>query len=494
MKGAAVRLKRLTLMLITAVFLSGGLVSVHPAVSQTTPDWYIGYDFNTKRVVAFSIENGAAQIGTEWRLSAGQSLLDAWRLGPQTFLLILDVENSEDYRVWLMTAESRRELTDLIGWNALPNGWPFPAFYTQNSLVLFDPASLEPTLLVVDLDQSEMKRFSPVDSVGGPRLSADGTTLRFIAPSNALPDEWRLNELNLASGRLQVSSVIQVASSELPAIPSNQTGEFWLVRPPLVSTALLVNVNGQVETVTSPLVGTDIQTGLLDDYVYQVDMACLAACVLYARHVSATTWNAYTLPDALPMTSAHVRNFVNGGELLFRADPVAMGLIPPNAAAEMIGYAVENTIDLSPDHDYIILADADTDPTQHFVYSFARHERLFAWEAVKSLYVVFGKASVLVWRPTDLSYLLYRITDDHLIELPAPPNDQLQTGSRALLADGSLLIGGREGEGEAMVPYIFHFDPLKDEVPREILQGLQLIPIREVNRWWAANCGVNPGC
>lgn len=194
------------------------------------------------------------------------------------------------------------------------------------------------TVLVVDLDQAEVKRFAPVDSAGGLRLSADGTTLRFIAPSNAPPDEWRLNELDLASGRLQVSNVIQVASSDLPAITSDQTGEFWLVRPPLV--------------------GADIQTGLRDDYVYQVDMACPADCVVYTRHVSAATWNAYTLP----MTSAHVRNFVNGGELLFRADPAAIGLIPPNAAAEMIGYAVE-TIDLSPDHAYIVLAQADTDPT-----------------------------------------------------------------------------------------------------------------------------------
>ncbi|MBZ0318041.1 MAG: hypothetical protein K8L91_16595 [Anaerolineae bacterium] len=481
------KLKPLTIVLMTAIFLSGMLAPIHPAVSQTTPDWYLG--FTTGRVVAFGVENGAAQIGMEWGLEPGQSLLDAWRLGPQAFLLILQVENSEDYRIWLMTAESRRELTDLIGWNSLPNGWPFPVVYAHNSLVLFDPASLEPTLLVVDLDQAEVKRFAPVDSAGGPRLSADGTTLRFVTRSNNLPDEWRLNELDLASGRLQVSNVIQVASSNLPAIRSDQTGEFWLVRPPLVSTALLVNVNGQVETVTSPLVGADIQTGLLDDHVYQVDMACPADCVLYARHVSAATWNAYPLPDALPMTSVHLRNFVNG-ELLFRADPAAIGLIPPNTAAEMIGYAVE-TIDLSPDHAYIVLADADTDPTQHFVYSFARHERLFAWEASGYTRVVFGPASVGVWQPTNL---LYRFTEGQLIEVPTPPNEQLKIGSRALLADGSLLIGGREGEGEATVRYIFHFDPLQDEMPREILQGVELFPIREVSMWWVAGCGVNPGC
>ncbi len=477
------KLKRLTLVLMTAVILSGGLVTVRPAASQTTPDWYLG--FTTGRVVAFGVENGAARIGMDWRLEPGQSLLHAWRLGPQTFLLILEVQNSDDYRVWLMTAESRREITDLIGWNSLPNGWPFPAFYAHNNLVLFDPASLEPTLWVVDLDQSEVKRFAPVDSAGGPRLSADGTTLRFITPSNALPGEWRLNELDLTSGRLQVSNVIQVASSSLPAITSDQTGEFWLVRPPLVSAALLVNVNGQVETVTSPLVGADIQTGLRDDYVYQVDMACPADCVLYARHVSAATWNAYPLPDALPMTSAHVRNFVNGGELLFRADPAAIGLIRPNAAAEMIGYAVE-TIDLSPDHAYIVLADNATDPTEQFVYSFARHERLFAWESPKSSYVVFGKSSVLVWRPTNLPHLLYRITDDHLIELPTPPNEQLEIGGKSQLADGSLLLGAREGEGEARVRYIFHFDPLKDERPRELLQGFELFPTTEVIRWWVA--------
>lgn len=486
------KLKRLTIVLMTAIFLSGMLASSHPAASQTTSDWYLGYNFNTgRRVVAFSVENGAAQIGMEWELEAGQSLLDAWRLGPQTFLLILEVENSEDYRIWLMTAESRREITDLIGWDAFPSGWPVPIFYDHNNLVLFDAGyTLEPTLVVVDLDQAEVKRFAPVDSAGGPRLSADGTTLRFITPSNALPGEWRLNELDLTSGRLQVSNVIQVASSDLPAITSDQTGEFWLVRPPLVSAALLVNVNGQVETVTSPLVGADIQTGLLDDYVYQVDMACPADCVLYARHVSAATWNAYPLPDALPMTSAHVRNFVNGGELLFRADPAAIGLIPPNAAAEMIGYAVE-TIDLSPDHAYMVLADAYTDPTQQFVYSFARHERLFAWEASGYTQVVFGPASVGVWQPGNL---LYRFGDGQLIELPTPPNDQLRLVGKEQLADGSLLIGGHEGEGEATVRYIFHFDPLQDDMPREILQGVQLFPTREVRMWWVTGCGANPGC
>lgn len=484
------KLKRLTLILMTAVLLASVLVSVQPAASQTTPDWYLGY--STGRVVAFSVENGAAQIGMDWRLEEGQSLLDAWRLGPQTFLLVLQVENSEDYRIWLMTAESRRELTDLIDWNSLPNGWAVPIFYAHNSLVLFDAGyTLEPTLLVVDLDQAEVKRFAPVDSAGGPRLAADGTTLRFIAPANALPNEWRLNELDLASGRLQVSNVIQVASSDLPAITSDQTGEFWLVRPPLVSAALLVNINGQVETVTSPLVGADIQTGLLNDYVYQVDMACPANCVLYARHISAATWNIYTLPDALPMTSVHLRDFVNG-DLLFITDPAGVGLIRPNATAEMIGYGTVRVSGVqSPDHQLIVLTDSATDPTQNFVYSFERHERLFAWDAGDVSIIQFGPTSIAVHGSTDL---LYRLGDGQLIELPSPPNEQLEIGGRALLADGSLLFGAREGEGDAKIRYIFYLDPLRDDVPRVILQGVELFPFRATVMWWVFGCGMNPGC
>lgn len=46
---------------MTAVFLSGMLASIHPATSQTTSNWYLG--FATGRVVAFGVENGAARIG-----------------------------------------------------------------------------------------------------------------------------------------------------------------------------------------------------------------------------------------------------------------------------------------------------------------------------------------------------------------------------------------------------------------------------------------------
>ncbi len=485
-------LKRLTLILMTAVVLAGVLVSAHPATSQDIPDWYLGYNFNTGRVVAFGVENGAAQIGMEWRLEAGHSIEQVWRLGPQTFLFRLQVENSEAHPTWLMTAESRREITDLIDWDTFPNGWAEPIFYAQNSLVLFDLGyGLEPTLLVVDLDQAEVKRFAPVDTAGGPRLGADGTTLRFIAPSSALPGEWRLNELNLAIGDIQVSNVIQVASSDLPAIPSDQTGDHWLVRPPLVSTPLLVNVNGQVETVTSPLVGVDIQTGLLNDYLYQVDMACPANCVLYARPIAAATWNIYTLPQALPMTSVHLRDFVNG-DLFFLTDPAGVGLIRPNATAEMIGYGTVRVSNVqSPDHQLVVLADSATDPTQNFVYSFERHERLFAWDAEVSGIIQFGPTSIAIHGSTDL---LYRLSDGQLIELPTPPNEQLELGGRAVLADGSLLFGAREGEGDAKIRYIFHFDPLKDERPKEILQAVELWPLREVMTWWVASCGMNPGC
>lgn len=467
--------------MLMLVILLSALIPLGDAASQDAPatELLLATDFDTGRLVGFTIEDGAAQIWVDESLDPNLSLNVAWRLGPADLLVVLEGDNLPAVTYW-MTPDGLQDVSAVFEWEKF--GSAEPILYIHNKVVLYDGLAnyIDPLLIIVDLI-AQTREVVPYVDVPGPRLAADGNTLRMVALLPDTEDQWGVMQVDMTTGATTVLDIFTWTSVSAPFVQTDLHGEYWLLRPARPELPYMVALDGTSTPVSTPLESGTLQTGLRDNRLFQLDFDCAAACVMYARTPDAAEWTTYVFPESLGMDVIQFGGFV-GDDFFFWVDPSnELMFAHPDGTLDSIGFqnsAVRAQWAL--DRSMTVVTATAENATAYSVYSLTRQEVLFSFEAASIPAVLFGAGGISVLDPDLRKFYSYRTGE--LYDLPAPEDEQTIYRGFIALADGPLIITASREEGDVETLAILIDDVTTADPPTVLIEGVIAWPVRPLAR------------
>ncbi len=463
--------------LLLLVILLSGLIPFGPASSQDNPtaEILLGIDFETGRLVGFTVEDGAAQIFVDMTPDPNLSVDAAWRLTPTDVLVVLEGDNLPSVTYW-MTPDGLQDVSAVFEWEKFGNA--VPVLSAHHKVVLFDGLSNfnDPLLIIVDLTTMTREVIPYVD-IPGPRLSADGTTLRVLALVPDTDDQWAVTQVDMMTGATAVLDIFTWTSVSAPFIQTDPHGEYWLLRPERPELPYMVALDGTSTPISTPLEGDNLPTGLRDNHLFQVDLSCTLNCVMYARTPDAAEWTTYVFPDFLGMDVIQFGGFV-GDDFFFWVSPSnELMVVHPVGTVDAIGFqnsAIRSQWSL--DRSMTVVTATEENATAYAVYSLTRHAVLFSFETDAIPAVLFGAGGIAV--PDRDVRIFYSHRTGEVYDLPVAPDEQTIYRGFMALADGSLLISASREEGDVETLAILIDDITTADPPTGLIEGVIVWPVR----------------
>lgn len=467
--------------MLMLVILLSALIPAHPAASQDTPatELLLAIGFGTGRLVGYTIDNGAANILIDTTHDPNLSLDVAWRLTPTDVLVKLEGDDQSPVTYW-MTPDGLQDVSAIFEWEKF--GDAEPVLFAHNKVVLFDGLYNynDPILIIVDLT-TQTRQVIPYVDVPGPRLAADGNTLRMVALLPDTEDQWGVTEMDMTTGATTVLDILTWTSTSAPFIQTDLHGEYWLLRPERPELPYVVALDGTSTPISTPIEGGTLQTGLRDNHLFQVDLSCTLKCVMVARRPDAAEWTAYVFPESLGMDVIQFGGFV-GDAFFFWVDP-SNELMVAHSDGTLDSIGFQNSAvraQWALDRSMTVVTATAENATAYSVYSLTRHEVLFSFEAASIPVVLFGAGGISVLDPDIRTFYSYRTGE--LYDLPAPEDDQTIYRGMMSLANGLLLIGASHGSDDDETLSLLIDDPTTPDPPTVLIEGVVAWPIRPLAR------------
>ncbi len=469
---------RKTLMLVILLCVH---IPFHPAASQDAPatELLVAIGFGTGRLVGYTIDNGAANILIDTTHDPNLSLDAAWRLTPTDVLVKLEGDDLPTVTYW-MTPDGLQDVSAIFEWEKF--GDAEPVLFAHNKVVLFDGLYNynDPILIIVDLT-TLTRTVIPYVDVPGPRLAADGNTLRVVALLPDTEDQWAVTQVDMTTGAMTVLDTFTWTSVRAPFIQPDQHGEYWLLRPERPELPYVVALDGTSTPISTSIEGGILQTGLRDNHLFQVDLSCTLKCVMVARRPDAVEWTPYVFPDFLGMDMIQFGGFV-GDDFYFWVSPSdELMVVRADGTVDTIGFQTGVTRNQwSLDRTMTVVAATEENATAYQVYSLTSHAVLFGFETESFPLVIFSPGSI--WARSDDIGLLYSLNSGEVYDLPKSNDDLTIYRGYMPLADGSLLITASREEGDDETLSILIDDITTADPPTLLIEGLIAWPIRPLAR------------
>ncbi|MBZ0314772.1 MAG: hypothetical protein K8L91_00020 [Anaerolineae bacterium] len=464
------KLRSLIFMLVIVI-----LLPLQRAASQddTSPEWMLAFNPVTSRLVVFEPQADTANIMLDETLAEGTRLWQVWRIGPHDFLAQTSDADRETYSTLWLSDDGLHDVSALFDWT----GWesePEPVLFEQGRLVMIASRNFPyPILYIMDLPNQQVQTFPAVDYIS-PRLSSDGSKIRFVAPLPDTEDQWEIMEYDLASGEATPLNLLQLTSSAMPLVNSDPFGDVWLRRGVEGNPPELIGIDGSVRTLEPPPTGSLPRfINIWHDRILATDLLCEADCMAYTQPLNGTEWTTYPMPI---MLTGIIYGFVGDRLVVTDADE-RLYLATPDSPPQPLGYLSEGPnyrltpgFTWSPDLRFVVFGDAPTFPTTVHVYAVETNQILLSGETESPNIVATYTTGGITLDLREETHF-YRHADGQTFNLP-PLDQSLRYGGAQVLPDGGIVFGVENHD--VGLYQIRYFDPRTDDGPSMMLDGVTL--------------------
>lgn len=474
------KLKSLIFILVIAI-----VFPLQRAASQddASSEWLLAFNPITSRLVVFEPQADTANIMLDETLAEGTRLWQVWRIGPHDFLAQTSDADRETYSTFWISADGLHDVSALFDWT----GWesePEPVLFEQGRLVMIASRNFPyPILYIMDLPNQQTQTFPAVDYIS-PRLSSDGSKIRFVALLPDTEDQWEIMEYDLASGETTPLNLLQLTSSAMPLVNSDPSGDFWLRRGEEGNPPDLIGVDGSVRTLEPPPTADGSLPRFINiwhDRILATDFLCEADCMAYTQPLNGTEWTTYPMPI---MLTGFIFGFVGDRMVLTDGDQ-RVHLASPDEPPQPLGYLSEGSsmrlipeFTWSADLRFVVFGDDPAFPTTVHVYSVESDRILLSGETESpNIFATYSTGGITL----DLleQALFYRYADGETFTLP-PLDQSLRYGGAQVLPDGEIVFGVENHDvGLYQVRY---FDPRTGDGPSVMLDGVTLRSVSPMRR------------
>ncbi len=474
------KLKSLILILVIPI-----VFPIQQAASQdeTSSEWLLAFNPVTRRLVVFEPQANTANILLDETLAEGTRLWQVWRIGPHDFLAQTSDADRATYSTFWISADGLHDVSTLFDWT----GWesePEPVLFEQGRLVMIASRNFPyPILYIMDLPNQQVQTFPAVDYIS-PRLSSDGSKIRFVALLPDTEDQWEIMEYDLASAETTPLNLLQLTSSAMPLVNSDTFGGYWLRRGDESTPPTLIGVDGAVRTLQPPPTPDGSLPRFINiwyDRILATDLLCEADCRAYTQPINGTEWTTYPMPI---MLSGIVYGFVGDRLVVTDADE-RLYLATPDSPPQALGYLSEGPnyrltpgFTWSADLRFLVFGNDPKFPTTVHVYSVEANQILLSGETESpSILATYTTGGITL----DLreQTLFYRHADGETFSLPLLEDDLRYVGAQ-VLPDGGVMYGVENFD--AGVYQIRYFDPRTGDAPSVMLDGVTLRPVSQMRR------------